>query len=109
MEEMIVYWFMVQAPVRLEYLCHLKQEKKFDHWKIAYEMGYDRYVKDLMDTDATKGDKISLYKGKLIQSGPGLSVRVPSSIVTAQQKIRTFTSPEATQAELIRNDETATD
>ena len=38
---------------------YLKNEKKFDHWKIAYEMGYDRYVRELMDTTADDGVAIN--------------------------------------------------
>jgi len=45
---------------------YLKQTEKFNHWKIAYEMGYDRYVKDLMDT-SKKEDRISIYNKNLIR------------------------------------------
>jgi hypothetical protein len=69
---------------------YLIQEKKFDHWKIAYEMGYDRYVRDLMDK-TTEEDKISVYKEELTETGPGYSGEVLSSSTTGVELIETPT------------------
>lgn len=57
-------WGLSKRPKLLKK--YLKQTEKFAHWKIAYEMGYDRYVKDLMDT-SKKNDRISIYRKNLIQ------------------------------------------
>jgi hypothetical protein len=48
---------------------YLKNEKKFDHWKIAYEMGYDRYVRELMDT--TANDEVAINKQEVTETGTG--------------------------------------
>jgi hypothetical protein len=46
-------------------------------------MGYDRYVKDLLDT-SNEEDKISLDNRELTQPGPGLEENVLSSSMTTE-------------------------
>ena len=51
-------WGLARHPARLKK--YLEQAKTFDHWKLTYKMGYDKYLKDLLNLEGAETDHVNL-------------------------------------------------
>jgi len=54
-------WGLSRNPVKLKQ--YLKSAKSFDHWKLTYKVGYEEYLKDLMNVEGAKYDNVDLING----------------------------------------------
>jgi len=52
-------WGLSRNPVKLRQ--YLKTAQNFDHWKVAYRVGYEEYMNDLLETP-TQIDRFTLKK-----------------------------------------------
>jgi len=60
-------WGLSRNPVKLRQ--YLDSSKNFDHWKLAYKMGYEKYMKDLLDQDNQNFNYVTLNENGVTFTG----------------------------------------
>ena len=46
---------------------YLERAKKFEHWKVTYNIGYENYVRDLLNLATADQDKYDIHNENVLK------------------------------------------